>query len=74
MADCRPPALTGLLGFSNDEVPFVPASKIGGDVDDIANSVLNTRQRGTRYFRYNPGEGIASVVASITHKLGNVKE
>lgn len=67
-------ALTGLLGFSNDEVPFVPASKIGGDVDDIANSVLNTRQRGTRYFRYNPGEGIASVVASITHKLGNVKE
>ena len=67
-------ALTGLLGFSNDEVPFVPASKIGGDIDDIANVMLRTKQRGGRYFRYNPGEGIASVVASITHKLGNVKE
>lgn len=67
-------ALTGLLGFSNDEVPFVPASKIGGDVDDIANSLLRTKQRSTRYFRYNPGEGFASVVASITHRLGNVKE
>lgn len=67
-------ALTGLLGFSNDEVPFVPASKIGGDVDDIANVLLRTKQRGGRYFRYNPGEGIASVVASIAQKLGNVKE
>ena len=75
MAQLVATALTGLLGFSNDEVPFVPASKIGGDVDDIANSVLRTKQRNaSRYFRYNPGEGIASVVASITHKLGNVKE
>ena len=67
-------ALTGLLGFAGDEVPFVPASKIGGDVDDLADTLLRPRQRSTRYFRYNPGEGIASVVASITHRLGNVKE
>ena len=75
MAQLVATVLTGLLGFTSDEVPFVPALKIGGDVDDIAASVLSQRQRSaSRFFRYSPGEGFASVVASITQRLGNVKE
>lgn len=67
--------LTGLLAFTADEVPFVQRSKIGCDLDDIVDDLLQSRQRtSARYLRYNPGEGIASMVASITHKLGNVKE
>lgn len=66
--------LTGLLGFSADEVPFVQPSKAGGDVDDIVDSLLRPSRSASRYLRYNPGEGLASMVASITHRLGNVKE
>ena len=75
MAQIVATVLTCLLGFSPDEVPFVQASKIGNDADGVADDLLRNKTRGNaRYLRYNPGEGIASVVASITHKLGNVKE
>ena len=75
MAQLIATVLTGLLGFSPDEMPFVQPTKIGGDVDDIANDLLRSKPRNnSRFLRYNPGEGFASVLASITHRLGNVKE
>lgn len=75
MAQLVATVLTGLLGFTADEVPFVHPSKIGGDVDGIADNLLHSKSRSNaRYLRYNPGEGFASMLAAITHRLGNVKE
>jgi hypothetical protein len=66
--------LTGLLGFTTDEVPFMRAS--GASADALATEALQEdgERSAARYIRFCPGESISSVVASITHSLGNVEE
>ena len=68
--------LTGLLGFSADEVPFMKEQGAKEkDADSLAADVLGENPRSTaKYIRYCPGESISSVVASLTHSLGNVEE
>lgn len=67
--------LTGLLGFSVDEVPFMQPSSSDGDIDNIVESLFtDSARRPAKYLRYCPGESISSVVASITHSLGNIEE
>ncbi len=65
--------LTRLLGFSEDEVPFLEGNDIQPSDDRLASDLLGGAQR-TRYFRYLPGEGIASAIASAAHSLGQVEE
>lgn len=75
MAQLVGSVLTSLLGFSTDEIPFVPASKLNSDADDVIDSLFDSKTHSSgRFFRYHPGESIASVVANITHRLGNVEE
>lgn len=64
--------LTGLLGFSVDETPFMRPEE--ADADSLAGELLGENARPTKYIRYYPSESIASVMSSITHSLGNVQE
>lgn len=68
--------LTGLLGFSIDEVPFMQSAPTESDVNSFANDLLQASEHNgaPKYLRYCPGESLSSVVASITHSLGNVEE
>lgn len=66
--------LTCLLGFSADEVPFMKTDA-GTDTDVLASDMVGgDRKSAARYARYCPAEGLSSIVASITHSLGNVEE
>ena len=67
--------LTGLLGFTPDEIPFMPSPAGAPDLDNITEGLFrDSSRRPTKYLRYCPGESLSSVVASITHSLGNVQE
>ena len=76
MAQLTGQVLTGLLGFSTDEVPFMLSAPNNNNTDNLANDLLGTEgSTGTsRYLRYCPGESLSSLMASITHSLGNVEE
>lgn len=65
--------LTRLLGFSEDEVPFMEGNDQHPTDDRLTTDLLGGAQR-SRYFRYLPGEGIASIIASAAHSLGQVEE
>jgi len=64
--------LTGLLGFSVEETPFMEPEDADGD--SLAEELLDSTPRPGKFIRLYPGESIASVMASITHSLGNVEE
>jgi len=64
--------LTGLLGFSIDETPFMQPET--ANADSLADELLDNSPRPAKFIRLYPGESIASVMASITHSLGNVEE
>ena len=67
--------LTGLLGFTADEVPFMPSAAGTTDLDNITEGLFHeSTRRPSKYLRYCPGESISSVVASITRSLGNIEE
>ena len=67
--------LKGVLGFSADEIPFIQDKDLKGDADSLASGLLRLDGRpASRYMRYCPGETISSMVASITHSLGNIEE
>ncbi|MCR5158316.1 MAG: nucleotidyltransferase family protein [Prevotella sp.] len=76
MAQLSGQVLTGLLGFSADEVPFMPSAPNNSNADSLANDLLGTEgsSGSSRYLRYCPGESLSSLMASITHSLGNVEE
>lgn len=65
--------MTGLLGFSADEVPFMKPET--ADPDRLLGDMLKEGPHSTaRFIRYCPGESLSSVAASITHSLGSVEE
>lgn len=67
--------LTDLLGFTADEVPFLQPASANADIGNIVDALFrDTGRRYSKFFRYCPGESISSVVASITHSLGNIEE
>lgn len=66
--------LTELLGFSADEVPFMQPAASPPKVEAIVAELFSERHSSARFFRYSPGESLSSVVASITHSLGNIEE
>lgn len=75
MAQFAGSVLTGLLGFSVDEVPFMNETA-SEDADSLAEEALQEdgERTSAKYIRFCPGESISSVVASITHSLGNIEE
>ncbi|MCR4603576.1 MAG: nucleotidyltransferase family protein [Prevotella sp.] len=64
--------LTLLVGFSVEETPFMEAGT--ASADSLADELFNSTPRPGKFIRLYPGESIASVMASITHSLGNVEE
>ena len=76
MAQLAGTVLIRLLGFTADEVPFMLEPSADNDADSLADNLLATGSRGStaKYLRYCPGESLSSVVASITHSLGNIEE
>lgn len=66
--------LTELLGFSADEVPFMQPTASSIKVESIVAELFSESHSSARFFRYSPGESLSSVVASITHSLGNIEE
>ena len=66
--------LTQLMGFADDEVPFVEGSEKSAPADSLADALLAKESQKTRYFRYMPGESIASILASVAHSLNQVEE
>lgn len=65
--------LTGLLGFSPDEVPFMKPEAANAD-RLIGDLLKEGPHSNARFIRYCPGESLSSVAASITHSLGSVEE
>ena len=77
MAQLTGQVLTSLLGFTPDEVPFMPATAAdSADADALADSMLQGAEghAKSKYRHFSPGESLASAMASLTHTLGNVKE
>ena len=67
--------LTGLLGFSADEVPFVRQPLGKADIDALASSLLGTRGgTAARFSRYCLGESMMGALASLTRSIGNIEE
>ena len=67
--------LTGLLGFSTDEVPFVREFSAKADIDALASGMLGTQgTKAARFTRYCLGESMMNTLASIGHSIGNVEE
>ena len=66
--------LTELMGFSVDEVPFVENKEKSTPADELADALLTLNGQKTKYFRYLPGESIASIFTSVAHSLDQVEE
>lgn len=66
--------LTQLLGFTDDEVPFDENNEKSASDDMLADALLRRDVQKARYFRYMPGESLATMIASVAHSLNQVEE
>lgn len=67
--------LTQLFGFSADEVPFdFEENEKSAPADMLADALLRRDVQKARYFRYMPGESLATIFTSVAHSIGQVEE
>lgn len=66
--------LVQLFGFSSDEVPFDEDNEKSASVDMLADALLRRDVQKARYFRYMPGESLATMIASVAHSLTKIEE